>query len=237
MSERNITVDRRIRLITDPDQPDLMIIDEIWKLNRYQILFPSRGIPPPILDIGAYKGYFSVMCASRGARVTAYEPNPESFEVLERNAAQNHLIEAESFPRGSIESHNAAVWKEAGKFHLHSHPTSHGCDTLINGDICRGNCGAPGSMVDCVSFDEIVGDSRWAFVKMDCEGAEYEILLNASDKSLSQIDQIAIELHGPKRLIEMYQHNMVKRMDRVFKLEALWDLEEGVQKYLYGVKG
>ena len=190
-----------ILLEADTSQPDKMIIDEIWKLNRYQILFPQRQLPPPILDIGAYKGYFSVMCASRGAKVIAYEPNFDSFRAMIHNVHTNNIpMDGE----GSVRAFNDGVWKEDAELHLHTHPTSHGCDTLINGDICRGGCGYPGPMVPCVAFDDVIGDTHWAFVKMDCEGAEYEILLNASEKSLSQIDQIAIELHGPERLKEMY---------------------------------
>ena len=46
---------------------------------------PRRGWR--VLDIGANVGVFSVLSATRGAHVVAFEPDPETFAFLERNAA------------------------------------------------------------------------------------------------------------------------------------------------------
>ena len=49
---------------------------------------PGFDISPgdSVVDVGANVGAFAVLAASRGARVTAYEPHPETFAYLEHNA-------------------------------------------------------------------------------------------------------------------------------------------------------
>lgn len=42
-----------------------------------------------LFDVGAHTGYYTVMAAQHGARVVAFEPNPEVRAFLERNVAIN----------------------------------------------------------------------------------------------------------------------------------------------------
>ncbi|MCH6580602.1 MAG: FkbM family methyltransferase [Nitrospinae bacterium] len=42
---------------------------------------------------------------------------------------------------------------------------------------------------------ETYGLERYDFLKMDCEGAEYDIFYNCPDGILARIDQIAMEVH------------------------------------------
>lgn len=69
-------------------------------------------------------------------------------------------------------------------------------------------------------------------LKMDVEGAEWDSLLNASDETLQQIDQLAIELHlvhEPKFV------DVVKRLKQHFYVAHLhfnnWSCAEGVTPF------
>jgi FkbM family methyltransferase len=199
-----------VKLCVDSEQPDRMTVDEVFSLNQYKILFPKRDIPMSILDVGAEKGYFTTLCASHGARVVAYEPNPASFDILEKNLLLNGL---------HAEIHREAVWHQRETRMLHVHESA-GCSSFFG----KG----PSVEVPCESFDRIIGDAEWDFVKMDVEGAEYEILGKCSDKSLSQIKQISIELHDDNKLLS-------PRLNKFFHLEFLMRAEGNPRcMYLYG---
>ncbi len=54
------------------------------------------------------------------------------------------------------------------------------------------------------------------FLKLDCEGAEYSILMNASDSTLNKIQRIAMEWHrfsaeqDPKSLVDFLKNKGFK---------------------------
>ena len=52
--------------------------------------------------------------------------------------------------------------------------------------------------VQVITLAEVMsqhGIDRINFLKLDCEGAEFNILLNASDAILARIDKISMEVH------------------------------------------
>ena len=61
-----------------------------------------------------------------------------------------------------------------------------------------------GKKIKIESLDEIVKkfNLKHAALKVDCEGCEYALILNASDKTLHAFDQIIMEYHyGYKNLV------------------------------------
>lgn len=225
MSEKIVEIGG-LRLLVDSDVNDHIALDEIFTFNEYRIQFPDRQIPPPILDIGAHKGYFTCLCASHGARVVSYEPNIHNFGILQENLRANSL---------TAEIHNQGVWKDAANLRLHINTESSGNHSLYHcGHVCTEECGDPAISISCEGFNSIIGDTNWAFVKMDCEGAEYEIILSATDKSLSQIDTIAMELHGPVMLQDELYDKMLARLSQFFTLRGEMLADATRFRYLYG---
>lgn len=151
-----------------------------------------------IVDIGAAIGDFSVLAGlDESNQVFAFEPFPESFELLKRNIALNELENVQAIPK--------AVSGSAGWLSLDvggGEPLTMGTrasTVLANGSI----------EVEAISLAgvlERVGGGPIDLLKLDCEGAEYDILLNASAATLSQVHRIVMEYHqftGPSRLPEM----------------------------------
>ena len=63
----------------------------------------------------------------------------------------------------------------------------------------RGGIGVKATQVESVTLDSIMDDLRIGkcdFLKMDCEGAEYEILRNTSRRTFRKIGRISMECHG-----------------------------------------
>jgi FkbM family methyltransferase len=160
---------------------------EIWYRDEYGLRVEPLPPGATVIDVGANIGMFAVFAAVAGgaARVLAYEPFPDSFALLRRNAEQNHLA--------AIVPRPFAVAGEAGVRELFL-AGRHGTNSLFGGtgETLR---------VECLTLADVFareGVEHCHFLKLDCEGAEYEILLQAPADVLARIDRIALEYHDAK---------------------------------------
>jgi FkbM family methyltransferase len=115
--------------------------------------------------------------------VVTIEPNSKNFALLQANIRLNRC--------GNVKAINAAVCKEPGTIQLHC-GTEGGYNSIIAG---RG--GPQIETVQAIRLPEVMPD-RCHFLKMDCEGAEHEILHNLPAECFARIDRIAMEWHGAK---------------------------------------
>jgi FkbM family methyltransferase len=160
-----------------------------------------------ILDVGAHIGVFSRLALAEGCRrIIAYEPEPTNFELLARNLdiVQPSTVTISSLP--SIELHSAAVVhgpsgsrtliqarnENSGKQNTWRHSLeeySQYVDRTTLPSVLQKKT-LERFPVECVSFFSS-HDQDGAlvpgitFVKLDCEGAEIDILLSyeASQRS------------------------------------------------------
>jgi FkbM family methyltransferase len=156
----------------------------------------AHGMPPSpvIIDVGANAGYFTFYCASRfpEARIVAFEPMPANFRLLDANRRLN--------PAKSIDCVRMAVMGSPGMVGMSYDP---GDSYTTGATVLKGSLGG-GDVVQVpgVSLPEVF--ERWRLgrcdlIKMDCEGAEYDILYNTPRSCLAKIGQIALEVHkGPE---------------------------------------
>jgi FkbM family methyltransferase len=162
---------------------DIWIIKETCLDRDYERL--SRPIQAGwrVIDIGAGLGDFAIDAAQHGAWVCAYEPFPESFDLLKQNLSLNKIekvlpiAEAVSGRAGTLqlEMSGAAV----------QHKT-----TTAAEDKCIS--------VPAITLDKALSrlnGFRCDLLKMDCEGAEYDILTNADEAGWQRIRQIVMEYH------------------------------------------
>jgi FkbM family methyltransferase len=142
-----------------------------------------------IIDVGAGIGDFAVFAAYRHSRssVYAYEPFPQSFALLEENIRLNSVQ--------NIVPVAAAVAVDAGIMTLYTTGAAVQHTTIANADR---NVAPAVVEVQAVSLDELFeknGISHCHFLKIDCEGCEFDILLNADQALLKKIDHICLEYH------------------------------------------
>jgi FkbM family methyltransferase len=139
-----------------------------------------------ILDIGAHIGAFSASAAraARGVTIYAFEPAPENLELLSSNITRNRLSNVCLSPQ--------AVSGKRGvrQLHLSDSPAGHSLHGSEPADRQLS--------VESVTLEEILSRHTIEAVdllKMDCEGAEFEILETASPDTLNRVRRIAMEVH------------------------------------------
>ena len=165
----------------------LPIIVGIFHYKEYGEL-RDIGNSPTIVDLGANIGAFTLFALSRipKARVYAYEPNPDSFRFLTKSVERNGFTSRATLV-------NKAVAGTEGVRTLYVTKELSGTDTLY--DHRPDN--RPVEVL-CITLERIFeenGISICDLMKVDVEGAEYEILLSAPDHILSRIKKIVMEWH------------------------------------------
>ncbi len=141
-----------------------------------------------VIDVGAHIGIFAMAVLDRGCgEVHCFEPEPSNA-----GRARQHLA-----PYGErARLTQAAVWRsDREEPWLHFQPYAGESWNLGGGDVLHDS----GLEVAAVSLDEVLlqasdrGQKRIRFLKLDCEGSEYPILLTS--KQLHLVDEIAGEYH------------------------------------------
>jgi FkbM family methyltransferase len=142
-----------------------------------------------VLDVGANIGTFSVLAAraAPGARIYSYEPGEDTCGLLRANLALNGVA-------SRVRVHQQALAGRAGPVALFvPAPTA-----LRSTQVGRAGPGDPSTTVEAVTLARAFEDNgldRCDVLKMDCEGAEYEILAACPDDLFARIARIALEFH------------------------------------------
>ncbi|MBI3663829.1 MAG: FkbM family methyltransferase [Acidobacteria bacterium] len=156
---------------------------------------------PFILDCGSNIG-LSVLYFKRQfpeSRVIAFEPDPDTFAALEKNAAGQGWRD--------VELHNCAVYARTGEVEFHYDPEQPGAvRNSVDGDT-----GPAVRRVPAVALSEFIREEV-DFLKLDVEGAEMAVLEEvARSGKLRNIRAMAVEYH----------HHMVPTEDRFSELLRL----------------
>jgi FkbM family methyltransferase len=144
-----------------------------------------------VIDLGANIGVFTIYATTtaRSVRVYAYEPLPDFCAVLKENVRLNQRSE-------SVHCFNCAVAAEVGARYLDVRGGEFFFPTLIS---TTNNESQESVVVHCTTLAQIMESNHLEHVdllKMDCEGAEYEILYPTPSSHLERISEIRMEYHN-----------------------------------------
>lgn len=146
-----------------------------------------------VIDIGGNIGTFALLASKHAPRgkVFTFEPNTENYELLLQNIALNNAT--------NIIPIRAAVSGSSGAASLKLFCSSEGgLHSILQDRMSDPN---RYELVDSVTLKAIFDQhdiQRCHFLKLDCEGAEYDILYNLPIEYFARIDKIAMEYHGDK---------------------------------------
>ena len=140
-----------------------------------------------VIDIGAHIGYFTTYAANNANNGTVYsiEPYKESFEILKKNLELNSLTNVKLF--------HGAISKVTEQITLYIDRNNE-----IGNCIFKTDKTTESEKVDSFSLKDFIKNNKIEkidFLKIDCEGAEFEIILNFDKELMKKIDKISAEIH------------------------------------------
>lgn len=202
-------------LIVNTDNPDDVATLVVVFFKKEYGRIPEDAV---IVDIGANIGTFSLYAATaaKNTKVFAYEPMPTTYSLLSKNVADNHL-------QKRILIRNVGIWKKKDRLKLFLSNTSpfH--------SVYEGSRKGSYLQIDVIALDAAFKKDKITccdLMKIDCEGAEYEILYNASANTLSRIKEIRMEYHEHEDADEEHTFEALRSFleKNRFKL-TYWDAE------------
>ena len=182
-----------------------------WKIEK-----------PVIVDVGANAGYFSLLMGSEkpDANLYAFEPMPANFEILKEYHSQ--------FPELDFHIYQKAVSGGQEKLVLNfadsdKYTTTAGVVQITSSDTRQ-------MEVDAISLTGLVEElnlARIDFLKLDCEGSEYDILYSSPQSTFDKIVWMAIESHITD--IKDHDHDTLLKFvqDRGFQTRSAIGRESG----------
>jgi FkbM family methyltransferase len=187
-AEYDLTLRNGIVITCRPRVGDWHVVNQMWFSCPYFYNGHAIDAHTVVVDIGAHTGAFSLRAATfaPGVRVYAYEASLMNYRLLEHNIARNGLA-------GNIAAYQTAVGGTRGKRKFYSDSSSAG-----NSLITPSSCWNEGADVDCVMLNDVFDDNKiqsCGFLKIDVEGAEYEILSTTRDEYLKRVEMLSLEYH------------------------------------------
>lgn len=179
----------------------LFSLREIFSDQVYK--FAANSETPFILDCGANIGlsviYFKSLYPN--CRIIAFEPDPEIFQVLQTNV--------NTFGLTNVELREQALWNSSNQIAFRP-------EGSVGGAIVdAGNSGVRTIQVQSVQLRDLL-NQRVDLLKIDIEGAEYEVLQDSRD-SLGNVDYVFVEYHSKPAKAQMLQELLKILQDAGFR--------------------
>jgi FkbM family methyltransferase len=180
---------------------DLIAFTHVWIIQEYSRPGFEINDNDTIIEIGAHIGLFSLFAWQycKNGKIYCFEPVKENYDILLSNLQLNEIK--------NITPINSAVSKEESTVTI-----------FINEDEAGHSMYSPTSKLlqaRSTSLKKIFDDykiEKCDFVKMDCEGAEYEIINSLPLDYFQKIKKIIIEYHFASTKPELL-HNLTKKLE------------------------
>jgi FkbM family methyltransferase len=162
---------------------DYHVFHRIFARDEYGVDGVAPGSFDTVIDLGGHVGSFAVRAAPLARRVLTFEPHPGNFELLKQNI--------EPYPNVSARCVAVAGKRGTATLHVSDMPAAH---SLYRPKAARAMVGT--AQVETITLADILlenGVERCDLLKIDVEGAEYDLLLALPDELWPRIRRIAME--------------------------------------------
>jgi len=183
------------------DDSDLSVIDEFFVDRMYRSIElqisdcpdVKYGIPTlcrdrfQILDIGAHIGVFSIYSKiiNPKSEIIAIEPEPENFELLKTNLKLNGCKNIKAIQAALIAGNEKTT-----NLYLSKNTHNHSTNKPLNQST---SITAPATNLELLMKEHKL--SKIGLLKMDIEGAEFEIVSGLRTSDFGRIQNFVIEYH------------------------------------------
>lgn len=179
------------KIAVRPNSDDLKIVKSNWVTKHYIREFIPIEKNSIVIDVGAHIGSFSIIAARYASKVFAFEPVQSNYKMLVKNVRLNELT--------NVMTYEMAVWKSSGYKEIYIYDeTSTGNHSLIN-NYRKINTKKEIQTISLKDFLTREKLSLINFLKLDCEGAEYEIITDMDEEIANKIKYIVMETHQKER--------------------------------------
>lgn len=176
----------------------------LMEMKRSEYDFKEIDFQPGdcVIDIGANVGIISIFLAKKYPflKIYSYEPVKRNYENFIRNISLNNI------PPETITIENKAVTKDERIISMEFNPYNTGGSHVYDIIATQNNLTSIEVNVPSISLDNIFNKYKienCKLLKIDCEGAEYEILYNTSTKNLRSIHHLRGEFHEKKTIASL----------------------------------
>lgn len=168
---------------------DLDVFSQIFLHREYRCLDTLTNIET-VIDCGANVGYSSAYFLSRfpNSTVIAVEPDSENFQALQQNLK----------PYGSrVHAIQSGVWSETVGLVMNEVESGDGREWARQVRPAREGEVSVMDAVDIQSLIDLTGKDRVSILKIDIEGAEFEVFSSPAWRDwMDRVDSVVVEVHS-----------------------------------------
>ncbi len=164
---------------------DLQAFANVWILKEYEIEGFEIRENDLIIDIGGHVGLFALYASLRclKGKIISIEPHPKNFSLLKENMNNNNFLKTRLVNKAITNSN------EGIKLFI---------DSLDDSAHSIYGMGKESIQIKSITLSNIMSENNFSkcdFLKIDCEGAEFEIMQSLSDEEVLKIEKICLEYH------------------------------------------
>ena len=191
------------------DSTDLMALTHVWLIEEYSKPEFNINKNDIVIDVGAHIGLFTLYASQfcTEGKIYSFEPMKENYELLSENIKLNNLKQVETFNL-AVSNSNQKI-----KLYINDDESGHSMFSESTHTITVNS-------ISLKKFFDQNNIQHCNFLKLDCEGSEYEIIKYLPISYLQKIDKMVIEYHmadsNPELLVEL-KKNLSKNN---FKIET-----------------
>ena len=183
------------KFLAYPNDDSFTKSSEIFELSYQDWL--KRPEPKIILDIGSNIGFYSIISLSKYkyGQAYAFEANPETYRVLEKNIRLNRL-------ENKVTAYNIGLSSSDGTLNFYKDKFHTGGSKILSKDDIKRYDESQTSKIPVKRLDDVFKEniSDISFIKIDVEGHELEVL-KGMDSILEKVSK------GTRIFIEIWDKN------------------------------
>lgn len=167
---------------------DALIFNDLWLARVYETPLIDWHKAKTVIDIGGHIGFFALLAASGApdSMVYAFEPEPDNFRLLQDNIRLNGMEKR-------IIATQEGVAGTAGHLRLNVLPHQGACHSMF-----RQTDKSYGIEIPTIRLQDIFeryNIKHCDYMKVNCEGAEYDMYYGLPDEIYKKITAMVINYH------------------------------------------